>query len=64
MQVRIKPTGDEEIDRYIGRVGEVVKVEPPTREVIALGDNVTHYHVQMPDGVTVVINQSEFEVAE
>ena len=57
-KVRIKSTGDEEIDRYVGSTGKIIKIEPS--ELGRVGYE--HYHVQMPDGQIVVVNDSEFEV--
>lgn len=61
MKVRIKPTGDTDIDKYIGQIGEVIKVEVSELTERRNDQDYAHYHVKMPDGAVVIINNSEFE---
>jgi hypothetical protein len=60
-QVKVKATGDEEIDQYVGQVGTIAKIETPTVQGRLMGDNVTHYFVTMSDGKMIVINEDEFD---
>lgn len=50
----ILETGDDEIDCYIGKTGQITKIE---RDEI-----VTLFHVTMPDGNAIVVNFTEVKI--
>jgi hypothetical protein len=74
MHVRILITGRSDIDAYAGQIGTVVKTEshlsssaladsakaPTLPELLADSRDAT-FHVQMPDGTTLVMNRLECE---
>lgn len=58
-QVRIKPTGDEDIDKYIGQTGTIVLIEVDRHY-----PGHTHYTVEMDDLTILVVNEDEFEAVQ
>lgn len=60
-QVKIKPTGDEEIDVYVDQVGTVTYLESEQLEDLnGHWRTLVHHFVTMPSGTVIVINEDEF----
>lgn len=63
-QVKILPTGDPDIDRYIDKIGTIVNYECDWTgpDWDAGARRIVHFFVQMADGGKVCVGSEEFEV--